>query len=90
MLYSKNIIFKLNPLLIIYAMSGILYMCVCNLYIICGKHLSNVVALYLKMSQSVLRLFVNNAINFMILFLPLLFPTSRNLNNLNKQSCKKK
>ena len=43
-----------------------------------------------KMSQSVLRLFVNNAINFMILFLPLFFPTSRNLNNLNKQSCKKK
>ncbi len=52
----------------------------------CGKHLSNVVALY-KMSQSVLRLFVNNAINFMILF-PLPFsPPSR---NLNKQSCKKK
>jgi hypothetical protein len=35
----------------------------------CGKHLSNVVALY-KMSQSILRLIVNNAINFMIL-LPL-------------------
>ena len=38
------------------------------------------------MSQSILRLFVNNAINFMILF-PLPFsPPSR---NLNKQSCKR-